>query len=136
MLGLQQFSRLNQLANAQLQLQTLDSDILLLRRNEKDFMARLELRYRDQFRSNFKILQDDTQNLSDSLQQLEIDTRLTGELQQQTQRYHDRFIALTELQETIGLDPKSGLYGELRKAVHSIEEMAEASRLMTCSITC
>ncbi|QQD21059.1 HAMP domain-containing protein [Oceanospirillaceae bacterium ASx5O] len=128
LLGLQQFSRLNQLANAQLQLQTLDSDILLLRRNEKDFMARLELRYRDQFRSNFKALQDNTKNLSDTLQQLEIDTRLTGQLQQQTQRYHDSFIALTELQETIGLDPKSGLYGELRKAVHSIEEMAEASQ--------
>src|SRR5690606_5365694 len=66
--------------------------------------------------------------LTSALQQLGIDSRLTGELQQQTQRYHDSFIALTELQETIGLDPKSGLYGELRKAVHSIEEMAEASQ--------
>lgn len=91
-------------------------------------MARQELIYRDQFASHYQQLQSHISTLSQTLQQLDINTSLTTNLQQQTQRYHDSFIALTELQETIGLDPKSGLYGELRKAVHSIEEMAEASQ--------
>ncbi len=54
LLGLQQFAKLNQLASAQQQLQTLDNNILLLRRDEKDFVIRLELSYRDQFRNHFQ----------------------------------------------------------------------------------
>ena len=126
-LGLYQFSHLNQLAAAQFQLQKLDSDILLLRRNEKDFLTRKELRYRDQFSNNFQTLQTHLGELSTLLQELGIDTRLANELKQQTTEYQDNFLALTRLQETIGLDHNSGFYGELRSAVHGIEKAAQAS---------
>ncbi len=126
-LGLYQFSRLNTLAEAQLQLKTLDSDILLLRRNEKDFLARKELRYRDQFSNNFSQMQGDIDELKRLLTRLSVDATLADALKQQTTQYQALFINLTQLQERIGLDHKSGLYGDLRSAVHQIEKAAQAS---------
>lgn len=126
-LGLYQFSRLNTLAEAQLQLKTLDSDILLLRRNEKDFLARKELRYRDQFSNNFSQMQGDIDELKRLLTTLNVDATLADALKQQTTQYQSLFINLTQVQERIGLDHKSGLYGDLRSAVHQIEKAAQAS---------
>lgn len=126
-LGLYQFSRLNTLAEAQLQLKTLDSDILLLRRNEKDFLARKELRYRDQFSNNFSQMLGDIDELKRLLTTLNVDATLADALKQQTTQYQSLFINLTQVQERIGLDHKSGLYGDLRKAVHQIETAAQAS---------
>jgi methyl-accepting chemotaxis protein len=37
--------------------------------------------------------------------------------------YQSQFNEVVSLQKKIGLDPKSGLYGELRKAVHNVEKL-------------
>jgi len=48
-LSVQQFSRLGELSDVLYQQQTLNNDILLLRRNEKDFLARKDMKYVEQF---------------------------------------------------------------------------------------
>jgi methyl-accepting chemotaxis protein len=40
--------------------------------------------------------------------------------------YNNHFNALVEAQKLIGLNPKDGLYGELRSAVQEVEELLDS----------
>ncbi|WP_320034479.1 hypothetical protein [Halarcobacter sp.] len=52
----QSVSNVHTLGNAQSLVETLDSDMLMLRRNEKDFLARKDLKYKENFSKNTQIL--------------------------------------------------------------------------------
>jgi methyl-accepting chemotaxis protein len=99
------------------------ADVLELRRNEKDFLARKDLKYLDKF--NKKITQIKT-TLSDLERSFVKNNSETTEIRQLTKvllDYNKHFNALVEAQKLIGLNPKDGLYGELRAAVHDVEEL-------------
>ncbi len=96
----------------------LNSGMLMLRRNEKDFLARIDLKYLDKFNKNFNKLQQLIQSyraLDDSHEEL-------SQFAVVTRDYQKKFQQLTQIQQQIGLNPKDGLYGELRGAVHQIED--------------
>jgi methyl-accepting chemotaxis protein len=101
----------------------IESGVLELRRNEKDFLARKDIKYLDKF--NKKITQI-KKTLSDLERGFIANSSDTTEIRQLTKvllDYNKHFNALVEAQKLIGLNPKDGLYGELRSAVQGVEEL-------------
>ena len=99
------------------------SSILELRRHEKDFIARKDLKYSDKFNQQMQItkqqitiIDDDFNRVGKSMPELQsMEAILT--------QYQAQFTSVVNLQKTIGLHPKDGLYGELRAAVHNVETL-------------
>ena len=120
----QHFQRLDdRLQQTRYLVKTLEADMLMLRRNEKDFLARRQLKYRDRFNANFERLSADLEQLQSLLKSLDENPGIAGDLQQIFKAYQDSFLRLVALQQRMGLDPKSGLTGQLRDAVHQVESL-------------
>ncbi|PKF60905.1 methyl-accepting chemotaxis protein [Psychromonas sp. psych-6C06] len=100
-----------------------EADILQLRRNEKDFLARKNLKYLDQFKARISQLQSELDDLRHDLNNIDIDSSAASSLQSILNQYQAHFEKLVNAQTTIGLTPKTGLYGALRKAVHEVESI-------------
>ncbi|MDG6774272.1 methyl-accepting chemotaxis protein [Thiomicrorhabdus sp. ZW0627] len=105
----------------------LHTQLLELRKQEKDFLIRKETKYIDQFNITYTRTQDIIHRLSTELTAIEQPTSLVETLSQSITQYQDRFIALAKLQKTIGLNPKDGLYGSLRDSVHKAEGLLKNS---------
>ena len=93
---------------------SLSRDMLMLRRHEKDFMLRHDLKYRDRFEKAF-----DTFMQSDALKSMDASSR-----QQVTalmKNYHDGFLQLVAGMEAEGLDENSGINGKMRNSIHQFE---------------
>ncbi|MCK5335699.1 MAG: hypothetical protein KAQ67_06035, partial [Gammaproteobacteria bacterium] len=97
------------------------SNMLTLRRNEKDFLARNNLKYQKKFQNNIDKMKATLQVLSLKLQAQGIDGSQVEALEQNTDQYAVVFEKLVNEQKRIGLNPKDGLYGSLRNAVHAAE---------------
>jgi len=102
--------------------QTIKSDMLMLRRNEKDFLARKSLKYEAKFIKNYKILSTHTRDLHQHLNTLDIDTSELNNLENNFSVYKEKFRKIVLLQKKIGLNKKDALYGRLRGAVHNAEK--------------
>lgn len=107
--------------NVEDQLASLDdtrllSDMLQLRRNEKDFMLRRNMKYIDKFNGNLD-------KFRRHLEESEHPTSIKAELSNRLGRYKQGFLKLVALEQEQGLDHKSGLHGELRDIVHQAEEL-------------
>ena len=116
-----------------LQISQIEAGMLTLRRNEKDFLARKDLKYSDKFEQNFQGLQQKVTGLENKLEMLGLETQGAGQLMPALKEYKSHFDPIVKLQREIGLHPKDGLYGALRKAVHEIEselKLLGADRLM------
>ena len=98
------------------------STILELRRDEKDFLARKDLKYFDHFNQKMANLQRDLGSLANAFDDLNIQQQETNTLKNVLREYAQHFTALVELQKRIGLTPQDGLYGDLRTKVHNVEE--------------
>ncbi|MBE0439364.1 MAG: hypothetical protein IBX57_06355 [Gammaproteobacteria bacterium] len=102
------------------------ADMLQLRRNEKDFLARTDIKYRDTFAQNYQKLVNETNQLAVAVTDAGLEFTQLQELEPLFQRYHDRFMALVALQQTMGFSYDDGLYGQLREAVHVVEQEIQA----------
>ena len=98
------------------------AEVLELRRNEKDFLARKNLKYFDKFTKKINDLQNDLVSLGHAFIALDIQEQETNTLKKIISEYGQNFTELVELQKRIGLNPKDGLYGDLRAKVHDVEE--------------
>lgn len=116
-------SRMSELAHTMADVEKLSAQVLTLRRNEKDFLARKDLKYVDRFAGNVQKLNANVSNLKSSTQDLGIDAPELATFSRVANEYADKFKQLSEFQQVIGLNPKDGYYGELRAAVHSVEEL-------------
>jgi methyl-accepting chemotaxis protein len=96
--------------------------MLMLRRNEKDFLARLDPKYEGQFSDNLAILLTDVDKLYKAVSGAGLDAKSITEMQAVFIQYGDTFTKLIAIQKNIGLNPKDGYYGTLRSAVHQAEE--------------
>lgn len=97
--------------------------VLDLRRNEKDFLARKDLKYSTQFNDNMQSLMQQITMLENDFDAIGINTNDTGAMKSILNEYMKHFNSLVKLQQKIGLNPKEGLYGNLRSAVHDVEEL-------------
>jgi methyl-accepting chemotaxis protein len=104
--------------------------MLMLRRREKDFMLRLDLKYVDELDNDAAVLLqhiDNSTALSSDLKQL-IETKL--------QSYTTAFHELVEAEKKKGLTPKDGHMGMMRQSVHQTEEIInEANQALSVEVT-
>ncbi|MET0109830.1 MAG: HAMP domain-containing methyl-accepting chemotaxis protein [Candidatus Thiodiazotropha sp.] len=106
----------------------IEAGMLMLRRNEKDFLMRKDLKYLEKFESNHKLLQHKVQRLSEKLESSDIENKDAIEVGTILEQYTVKFRALVSVQQEIGLHHKDGLYGSLRNAVHGIERLVKEQR--------
>ncbi len=104
-------------------------ELLTLRRNEKDFLMRLDEKYADTFKQNSaKLTQDIKQIQLSNLQLNIIAAESFDELLANLDNYHSMFSKLVSTHQLIGLNQNIGLRGELRKAVHEIESILKETQ--------
>jgi len=101
----------------------IESSVLQLRRNEKDFLARKDLKYLDQFEKGMKGLQQQVSFLHQDLKNSGLVLNEFTALQSILSKYDKHFKDLVDKQKIIGLHAKDGLYGELRGAVQDAETL-------------
>ncbi|MBM6549522.1 methyl-accepting chemotaxis protein [Marinomonas ostreistagni] len=115
-------------------LERLDKDALLvlmlqLRRHEKDFMLRLDMKYPQRFNTTLAELKQGIDSASD------ISATERTNLLALADRYQQRFAAFVMQQQRIGLDSEQGILGEMRTTIHKTETrltaMAQAMETQT-----
>lgn len=101
----------------------IESSVLQLRRNEKDFLARKDLKYLDKFDKTMKDLQQQVSFLDNDFKGSGFTMTEFSALQSILNNYDQHFKNLVKIQQSIGLHAKDGLYGKLRSSVHDVEEL-------------
>ncbi|MCW8826588.1 MAG: methyl-accepting chemotaxis protein, partial [Gammaproteobacteria bacterium] len=112
---------LSELDEVRVQSTALQSDMLMLRRHEKDFIARKDLKYVDKFETSFQQMMERITAIEVSLESMDLEVDEVRSISGILNTYKAMFLELVEQQKLIGLHAKDGLYGSLRKKVHSIE---------------
>jgi methyl-accepting chemotaxis protein len=122
MLGLLLFqsSQLNSLSVLRLEVENLNPAVLQLRRDEKDFLLRSNLDYQQKFNQSATALNTEVKDLMAGLAEHGIDTAPLNAFNGFTQSYQQLFNQLVQLSVEVGLNPESGLYGELRSKAHAL----------------
>ena len=96
--------------------QRLLADILQLRRNEKDFFLRKDLKYRDRFLKNFeKTVNDAKTSIFDPAAYENTVKRLNS--------YRDDMLTVISMYEQLGLSSDEGLHGTMRSTIHRSETL-------------
>jgi len=112
-------SQIGQLKKLKHNVQQLKIYSLQLRRNEKDFMLRKDLKYLDKFNKNNSLLV----GLLNDIEQQNINADIQlAQLSNLFSKYQKSFTQLTELMAIKGLDKNSGQYAQLRNATHELED--------------
>jgi len=95
----------------------LRASILMLRRHEKDFMLRRDMKYLSKFNQEI----DDFISLSAVYMSAEDSEAINDSINS----YASQFKSLVDAENSIGLDQNSGALGELRATVHESEKLFE-----------
>ncbi|CUB02623.1 methyl-accepting chemotaxis protein [Marinomonas fungiae] len=98
-----------------------ESEMLLLRRHEKDFLAREDLKYVERFSEVIDRITAQQKSLDRLFLEIGIDNQHFAGLLPLFQEYERKFKALVSAKQTMGLTQDEGLEGQLRSAVHDIE---------------
>jgi len=120
--------RIESLHQASVLIRDISSGMLTLRRNEKDFLARLNLKYRDKYNDNYESLQNNLEQLQKELNTRRVELRSINDLNTVFAKYRRSFLNIVNQQQTLGLHPNDGLYGRLRQAVHEVESIVGAQK--------
>jgi len=126
LLGIFFYSSLNEIGNLsklKYDIKEIETYILKLRKNEKDFLARLDLKYQEKYQKNFTSLTSTLQKVSDEFEKNNFDSTKLQELTTILKQYSKNFNYIVEVEQHIGLNPKDGLYGSLRESVHKLEKV-------------
>jgi len=102
------------LSEASLLLEKLNSDILMLRRHEKDFLSRKNNKYIILFNKAHRTIQTHILILIDDLQHEKIDSHLLITFRKSINRYADLFNQLALKQETLGYHESEAKHLELK----------------------
>jgi len=118
---------LNDLGKSKTQVEELRVEMLMLRRHEKDFLLRKDLKYKDKFLKTTNALHNDSKKLIILLDKQNINSTKVNEFVSIINEYKLKFISLINKQQKIGLNPKNGLYGSLRNSVQKVQDFAKKS---------
>ncbi|MCW8092984.1 methyl-accepting chemotaxis protein [Alteromonas sp. ASW11-130] len=103
-------------------------DMLMLRRHEKDFLARLDPKYISRFKNDHTIFLN-------SLENSPIPNSLKEKIRPLMAEYKAKFLALALGMEEKGYSPNEGIRGEMRNAVSTTEkQIDEAAPLLNSAI--
>ncbi|MFV0562493.1 methyl-accepting chemotaxis protein [Malaciobacter mytili] len=118
-------SQMHKLGMAETLTEKLKVNQLELRKNEKDFLTRKDLKYEKKLFEVYENMQKDIDSLTTILEETGIETKHNKEFSSIVKEYKNIFSKLANTQKTIGLTPKDGLYGSLRHSVHKVQEIAK-----------
>lgn len=121
-------AKMDQYAQIERQIEKLKSDMLTLRRNEKDFILRSNLKYKDKFAKNFVTTISGAKNLKNNLDSQGLDSTKVQNFLNIVQKYQKEFYSYIDKRVKIGLDEKSGLYGSLRDSVHNAQNASKVDK--------
>lgn len=102
-----------------------EKQMLLLRKDEKDFLTRNEEKYVASFDQNYQALLDDLNQLMSSPLNGSDSDHVQNNIQNLKQHlagYQESFLTIAALQKEIGLSESQGLRNALRNTVHDVEE--------------
>ena len=100
----------------------LNTHILALRKHEKDFLARRDLRYQVKFEKEIQATLVNIEQLQSFYQSLDQHNPQLQTLKQRVEQYNQLFTKVIDLSQTLGLDHDSGLHGKLRDTAHQLEQ--------------
>lgn len=125
MFGLQLYSNSvkSELSNAAQSVLDLERDVLILRKNEKDFFARKDLKYVELHKQSHMAIDSIVPELEKVFKEYGVSTASLEGFDRNLNQYQAAFSEVVQLQQEIGLTPKTGLYGTLRAAVHNVETL-------------
>ncbi|GGF79403.1 hypothetical protein [Alteromonas lipolytica] len=96
-------------------LQQLQTDLLQLRRHEKDFLLRHNNRYLQRFREQQVTFTASINTLDKVIQQYQLPATLVGDIASDTELYVRYFYQLADLMRVYGLNSATGISGDLRE---------------------
>ena len=102
-----------------------EAEMLLLRRHEKDFLVREDMKYVQRFDEVADRIITQQQKLYRMFDQMGVDTRAYSGLSDLFKEYRTNFTQLVAAEQAMGLTQNEGLEGQLRNAVHDIETALE-----------
>ena len=119
---------MHDLGEANILVEKLGIKVLELRKHEKDFLARKDVKYLDKFEDTIKSVKEIKKQLIDILEDegISLGSDITDFLNIVDQ-YNKKFNELAMVQKKIGLSPKDGYYGPLRESVRKVQEYAKKS---------
>ncbi len=106
-------------------IQLLNNEMLNLRKHEKDFLMRKNLKYLDKFKKTTNAISKIEVDLKNKLKYFDLNVKEVIDFNNIIISYSNDFFNLVKLQQKIGLNPKDGLYGDLRKNVHLVQAFAK-----------
>ena len=110
-------------ANLKNQITSINMMVFQLRRDEKDFLSRKDLKYTESFNNVINEIQQQLNSIETNLNEVGIDQKDALRLSDVIAQYQKHFQAIVETKKRIGLTPTTGLYGNLRKAVSNTEKL-------------
>ncbi|MGI2137754.1 methyl-accepting chemotaxis protein [Shewanella baltica] len=125
MFGLQLHSNSvkSELSHAAQNVLELERDVLILRKNEKDFFARKDLKYAELHKQSHMAIDGIVPELEKVFKEYGVSKASLESFDSNLNQYQAAFSEVVQLQQEIGLTPKTGLYGTLRSAVHNVETL-------------
>lgn len=116
---------LGNLATADNLVAELNTDMLMLRRHEKDFLLRKELRYLPRHQETQQQIENKLTTLRQLLATLKLPDTHTHDFARYVTNYSNEFAALVSLQQQIGLSETEGLQATLRSSAHQLEQQLQ-----------
>ncbi len=101
-------------------------EVLELRKHEKDFLARKDLKYVEKFNATTSQLKKEITHAEEFLKGEDIDISKMVEFSNITDHYAQAFLKIVAMQKKIGLNSKDALYGSLRDSAHRLQDGAKA----------
>jgi len=102
--------KIHQLDKAFTDVKSLEVSLLTLRRNEKDFLARFDLKYKTKFQDNYAKFESGVNTLEKRLDAQSIDIASLENLMVNMAHYKASFLELISAYETLGLSHADGHY--------------------------
>lgn len=119
---------IGKLENLKYEVKSIESNVLMLRRNEKDFLARYDLKYQTKYNENFEKLLKNVQRVVVGFESEGVNQNKVKDLENILNIYSQNFNKIVSVQQKIGLNQKDGLYGSLRVSVHNLEDLLKKNK--------
>ena len=120
---------ISKLERAKLTLSTIEKNLLSMRRSEKDFLLRHNLKYRERFLTTYFDVKKNIQQLHVYMKGYRGKHKYAEQLapffvqlNRSLDQYSSYFQMLVTIQLEIGADQESGLRGKVRSAAHTVEK--------------
>jgi methyl-accepting chemotaxis protein len=101
---------------------SLEVSLLNLRRNEKDFLVRFDLKYKNEFLDNYSIFENKAEMLNAELDELSLDVPNLNNLMPKMQNYKTSYLELIRNYQTLGLKYSEGQYKAMFEQADSLVE--------------